>query len=375
MHKEEALNTHILTPVFIGALTIVGLMVIVLVFRFIFGLGAVSNMSDGYPWGIWIAYDVVVGSAFACGGYVMALVVYVFNGGKYHSLVRPALLASMFGYTMAGASVMFDIGRYFHAFNLFLPWRMNATSVMLEVALCITIYIMVLWLEFAPAIAEKWNMKRFAKYLDKAIFFLIALGVTLPMMHQSSLGTMMVISGYKLSELWQTNLLPILFLLSALFMGFAMVIAEASVTSRVYKLGDETNMLSKIATFLCVILSIFLIIHIQGLFSRGALDLIWAWDYKAISYVAEITIMVSGLAILLIKRLRDTPRYLFIGAVLVLLGSSLFRFNVYLIGYDPGANWSYFPSIGEQIVTYGLIAFEIAAFTFFVKYFPVFTKH
>ncbi len=166
-----------------------------------------------------------------------------------------------------------------------------------------------------------------------------------------------------------------LFLLSALFTGFAMVIAEASVTSRVYKLGDETNMLSKLATFLCVILSIFLIIHIQGLFSRGALDLIWVWDYKAISYVAEITIMVSGLAILLIKRLRDTPRYLFIGAVLVLLGSSLFRFNVYLIGYDPGANWSYFPSIGEQIVTYGLIAFEIAAFTFFVKYFPVFTKH
>ncbi len=375
MHKEEALGTHILTPVFIGAVTIIGLMVIALVFRFIFGLGAVSNMSDGYPWGIWIAYDVVVGSALACGGYVMALVVYVFNKGKYHPLVRPALLASMFGYTMAGVSVIFDIGRYFHAYNLFIPSRMNATSVMLEVALCITIYIMVLWLEFAPAIAEKWNMKRFAKYLDKSIFFLIALGVTLPMMHQSSLGTMMVISGFKLSELWQTNLLPILFLLSAIFMGFAMVIGEASVTSRVYKLGDETNMLTKLAQFLVVILTIFLVIHIQGLFSRGALDTLLDWDYKSTSYVLEILFMVCGLAILATKRLRESPRYLFLGACFVLIGASIFRFNVYLIGYDPGSNWSYFPSIGEQIVTYGLIAFEIAAFTFFVKYFPVFTKH
>ena len=375
MHKEEALGTHILTPVFIGAVTIIVLMVIALVFRFIFGLGAVSNMSDGYPWGIWIAYDVVVGSALACGGYVMALVVYVFNKGKYHPLVRPALLASMFGYTMAGVSVIFDIGRYFHAYNLFIPSRMNATSVMLEVALCITIYIMVLWLEFAPAIAEKWNMKRFAKYLDKSIFFLIALGVTLPMMHQSSLGTMMVISGFKLSELWQTNLLPILFLLSAIFMGFAMVIGEASVTSRVYKLGDETNMLTKLAQFLVVILTIFLVIHIQGLFSRGALDTLLDWDYKSTSYVLEILFMVCGLAILATKRLRESPRYLFLGACFVLIGASIFRFNVYLIGYDPGSNWSYFPSIGEQIVTYGLIAFEIAAFTFFVKYFPVFTKH
>ena len=76
----------------------------------VLGLGAATNMNDGYPWGIWIALDVVVGTALACGGYTMALMTYAFNKMEYHPLVRPALLTSLFGYTLAGVSVMIDIG-------------------------------------------------------------------------------------------------------------------------------------------------------------------------------------------------------------------------------------------------------------------------
>jgi len=376
MHKEVALGGRIFTPVFIGMSTIVGLMVIALGFRFILGLGAVSNMSDGYPWGIWIAYDVVVGSAFACGGYVMALTVYVFNKGKYHPLVRPALLASMFGYTLAGVSVMFDIGRYFNAYNLFIPWQINYTSVMLEVALCVTTYIIVLWIEFAPAITSKFKLDKLTKILEKTAFFFIALGVTLPMMHQSSLGTMMIIAGEKLHPLWQTQMLPIFFLLSALFMGFSMVVFEGSIVSKAYKLGDETTILSKMAKAAVVILSIFILLRIQNILLNEVVSDIFEFDNISISFIMEMLLMIGGLVILLFKKLRTSPRYLFVGALFILLGSSLFRFNVYLIGYSPIiGEWSYFPSIGEQIVSYGLIAAEIAAYTFFVKYFAVFTKH
>ncbi len=376
MHKEVALGGKIFTPVFIGMSTIVGLMVIALGFRFILGLGAVSNMSDGYPWGIWIAYDVVVGSAFACGGYAMALTVYVFNKGKYHPLVRPALLASMFGYTLAGASVMFDIGRYFHAYNLFIPWKINYTSVMLEVALCVTTYIIVLWIEFAPAITSKFKLDKLTKWLEKTAFFFIALGVTLPMMHQSSLGTMMIIAGNKLHPLWQTQMLPIFFLLSALFMGFSMVVFEGSIVSKAYKLGDETTILSKMAKAAAIILTIFILLRIQNIFLNKVFADIFRFDSASITFIMEMLLMTSGLVILLFKKLRTSPRYLFIGAVLILLGSSLFRFNVYLIAYTPIiSEWSYFPSIAEQIVSYGLVAAEIAAYTFFVKYFAVFTKH
>jgi len=318
----------------------------------------------------------VVGSAFACGGYVMALTVYVFNKGKYHPLVRPALLASMFGYTLAGASVMFDIGRYFHAYNLFIPWQINYTSVMLEVALCVTTYIIVLWIEFAPAITSKFKLDKLTKILEKTAFFFIAVGVTLPMMHQSSLGTMMVIAGEKLHPLWQTQMLPLFFLLSALFMGFAMVVFEGSIVSKAYKLGDETTVLSKMAKAASILLAIFILLRVQNLFSHKVIADIFKFDSDSISFIIEMLIMSLGLVILTFKKLRTSPRYLFVGAVLILLGSSLYRFNVYLIGYSPIiGEWSYFPSIGEQIVSYGLVATEIAAYTFFVKYFAVFTKH
>ena len=167
------------------------------------GIGAVSAMNDGFPWGIWITYDVVVGTAFACGGYSMALLVYVFNNGEYHPLVRPALLASMFGYTLAGVSVFIDIGRYWQIYNVFLPWFTNFNSVLLEVALCIALYIGVLWVEFSPAFIEAKTGTK--SKVNKVLIFFIALGVLLPTMHQSSLGSLMILAGAKLSQLWWTS--------------------------------------------------------------------------------------------------------------------------------------------------------------------------
>ena len=190
------------------------LSVIALVFlakRFMYGIGAVSNLSDGYPWGMWIVYDVVTGTAIACGGYAMAILVYVFNKGQYHPLVRSALLASMFGYSLAGVSVFFDVGRYWQMHNIFLPWYSNTNSVMFEVAACIATYVLVMWLEFSPAFFEKPGSEKTLKKINSVMFIFIALGVLLPTMHQSSLGSLMIIAGTKLSGLWQTGFLPLLF--------------------------------------------------------------------------------------------------------------------------------------------------------------------
>jgi Ni/Fe-hydrogenase subunit HybB-like protein len=123
--------------------------------RFLFGLGAVTALNDGYPWGIWVVVDVVIGSAFACGGFSVAMLVYIFNKGEYHPLVRPALLASLFGYTLAGAGVIFDLGRWWNVWHMFWPWSINPNSVMFEVAVCISLYIVVMWIEFSPVILEQ----------------------------------------------------------------------------------------------------------------------------------------------------------------------------------------------------------------------------
>ena len=315
----------------------------------------------------------VVGSAFACGGYVMALMVYVFNGGHFHPLVRPALLASMFGYSLAGVSVLVDIGRYFNVYNLYLPWQINLHSVMLEVALCITTYVFVMWLEFAPAFVEKWKLKKFGAILDRVVFVLIALGVLLPTMHQSSLGTMMLMAGYKLSPLWHTSTLPLLFLFTALFMGFAMVIFEGMLSSRIYKLGDETHLLAKIGKIIAYLIGVYLILRLQNIFVRGAMPEAFSGSFLGYMFLLENALLLGGMLILAYPGYRHSPRLLFIAAVLVLCGGALFRFNTYIIGYNPGTGWKYFPSIGEQMITYGLIALEIAGYILFVKIFPVFS--
>ena len=165
--------------------------------RFLFGMGDVSNMNNGYPIGTWVVLDVVIGTAFGCGGFAMALLVYIFNRKVYHPLMRPALLGGVFGYTLAGLAVMIDLGRYWNAFNLLLPWYAQPNSVIFEVALCVMAYITVLWLEFWPAFLERmpsefkqrFRLDRLQAFLKRYMYVLIALGVLLPTMHQSSLGS------------------------------------------------------------------------------------------------------------------------------------------------------------------------------------------
>ena len=210
-HPPRPIGGKLLTPFTIILAAFVAISGYYLVKRFIFGFDAAAAFNDGYTWGIWIAYDVVIGTAFACGGYSMALLVYVFNKGEYHPLVRPALLASMFGYCLGGASVIIDLGRYWNVWHMFSPAYAQVNSVMLEVGLCVAFYCMVLIIEFSPAFLDRLGLSGLKKWLEKYMVFFIALGILLPTMHQSSLGTMMIVFGHQVHPLWQTNLLPLLF--------------------------------------------------------------------------------------------------------------------------------------------------------------------
>ncbi len=103
---------------------------------------------------------------------------------------------------------------------------------MFEIALCVMAYVVVLWIEFAPAFLERCGLTGIKRFLDRWMFVFAALGVLLPTMHQSSLGSMLLVMGYKLSPLWFTLWLPALFVISALAMGYAVVMFEATVVSQ-----------------------------------------------------------------------------------------------------------------------------------------------
>ncbi|MDP3438314.1 MAG: Ni/Fe-hydrogenase cytochrome b subunit, partial [Azonexus sp.] len=240
-------------------------MIAVLVVRFIFGLGAVTNLNDGYPWGIWVVFDVVIGSAFACGGFSVAMLVYIFNKGQYHPLVRPALLASLFGYTLAGVGVLFDLGRWWNFWHILWPTYANPNSVMFEVAVCITCYIIVMWIEFSPVFMEKWGMKVQKKKLEKVLFIFIALGTVLPMMHQSSLGTLLVVLGPQVNPLWQTPVVPLLYLLSAITIGYGVVLFESCVASSAYRRQIEMHLLQPMAKIMLGMLATFMAIRLIDL--------------------------------------------------------------------------------------------------------------
>lgn len=369
--NAKPLRSKILSWQFVVLLTIFLISTYFIGKRFMLGLGAVSNMNDGYPFGIWIAIDVVIGTAFACGGYTMALLVYVANRGQYHPLVRPALMASVFGYTLAGVSIFIDIGRYWQMYNMFLPQFANPNSVMLEVGLCIATYTLVLWIEFSPVFLEKMGAKKAGKSLHKVLFFFIALGVLLPTMHQSSLGTLMVIAGYKLSPLWHTELLPLLFLLSAICMGYGVVIFEGTIAATEFGTPKETSILSHVAYVMDISLAIFLIIRFGDLLNRGALPLAFSGNLVGNMFLLENILLIAAAILLFSTKLRARAYGQYGGAVLLLAGSALFRYNTYIIGFDPGTGHHYFPAVGEIMITLGIISLELMAYLIFIKTLPV----
>ena len=371
-HVAAPLGGRLVTPftVLLGALTAIA--AAILLYRFIYGLGAVTNLNDGFPWGIWIAYDVVIGSAFACGGYAIALLVYIFNRGEYHPLVRPALLASLFGYTLAGVSVIFDLGRWWNVWHIFWPGYAQVNSVMFEVAVCITAYIVVMWIEFSPVFLEKLGMKDVKGKLNKLLFFFIALGVLLPSMHQSSLGSMLVVFGYQIHPLWQSGaLLPLIYLMTAVLLGFAVVIFEATLASTGFRRTMETDILARLSRIMYWLLAAYVVVRLGDLLLRGALGSAFNATLEAFMFWLEMIAFLVPLALLASASGRANPSRLFVSAVLLMAGGFLLRINGFLVGYETGPGWHYFPALPELLVTIGLIAFEVLAYIVFVRTLPV----
>ncbi|MBJ6723754.1 Ni/Fe-hydrogenase cytochrome b subunit [Geomesophilobacter sediminis] len=374
--------------------------------RYVKGIGAVSNMSDGYPWGIWITYDVATGTAIACGGYAVAILVYIRNRMQYHPLIRSAILTSMFGYGLAGFSVMVDLGRPWNAYNFFIPSKWQANSAMFEVALCVMAYSTVLILEFIPAILtsienSKWERMQLVRNwlhpkfqpnqqamndklemvrlgaawlkprLNRVLIFFIVLGITLPTMHQSSLGSLLLIASTKLHPLWHTGFLPLLFLLNCIFIGYAIAILESVISSYAFNRRFEVDELSGLANLIPYVTVIWLTVVIGDLAYRGQIGAALKGDFYSCFFLAEFLLVATGSLLLFREKMRRSPRWLFTSAALIVLGGALYRFNVYLIGFNPGKGWRYFPSFAEVMITVGIVALEILGYKVFVKLFPV----
>lgn len=347
---------------------------IFIVKRLIFGIGSVSDLNGGYPWGIWIAFDLLIGTGFACGGWALAWLVYAFNRGEYHSLVRPALLTSLFGYSLGGLSITIDVGRYWNLPYFYIPGHFNVNSVLFETAVCMTIYIGVMALEFAPALLERLGWKVSLRRLNKAMFFIIALGALLPTMHQSSMGSLMITAGYKVHPLWQSyEMLPLFSLLTAFIMGLAIVIFEGSLLQASLRGNgpDEKSLFSKLTGTLSVLLALFILLRFGEIAWRDKWRYLLAGDFYSLMFALEIALMLFPLLVLRISSLRNDSRFLFIGALSMLLGCALWRFSYSLLAFNPGNGFHYFPTAEELFISIGFVAIEVCAYLLLIRLLPI----
>jgi Ni/Fe-hydrogenase subunit HybB-like protein len=391
-HRPKPVKTRFLSR---GTLVLVALALAggaAYLYRLVFGLAAATNLDNQYPWGIWISIDVASGVALAAGGFTTAALADIFHKEKYHAIVRPALLTAMLGYTFAVIGLLADLGRYYNVWHPMLPSMWQGDSVLFEVGICVIIYLSVLYIEFLPIVAERFmgrvhlpgplkvlnpvvNSWLFVcnRFLSRFISLFIVAGVVLSCLHQSSLGTLMVIAPTKVHPLWYTPALPLLFLMSAIAVGFPMVIFESILASRSFRLKPERELLSGIAMYTPVLLAAYLAVKIADLVERDAVGYIFEGAVQSVMFIIEVGLgVVAPMVILLSRRARKSISGLFIASSLVIFGVALNRINVFLISYKPlYPVKQYFPSPLEVLVTVGLISTLVLVYRAMVMIFPV----
>ena len=379
-HNAAPVKAPLITTTFMIAAALTVVTGALILWRFASGLGPATAMTDVQPWGVWKLFNVIVLTAIGSGGYAVALLVYVLNHGHYHALVRHALLTSAVSYTVAILALGIDVGAPWNFWKVvFWSWHWNVDSVLLEVAICISAYVPVLWAEMSPAFLERWSERddrlgRFSRralpLMDKALIWIIGLGIVLPTMHQSSLGSLYLLAGAKVHPFWQTAWLPLFFLLSCWIMGYAAIITSYIVTSTAYCKRTDARMLRSLGKVASWVIFAFLIGRIIDLAYRGQMSRVFSGDYHALYLAAEFLLLVIP-AVWLLRAREARLSMLFRSGMMIVLGAVMYRMSAVWLGFHPMAGGTYFPSIPELIITVGFIAMQVLGYLLVIKKFPI----
>lgn len=341
------------------------------VVRFTQGLGRSTNLSDQFPWGIWIGFDVLCGVMLAAGGFTLTAAVHILNIKRLHPIIRPTILTAFLGYLLVCVALLFDLGR---PYNIWHPLIMrNPHSVMFEVAYCVMLYTAVLSLEFSPIVLERFNLQKPLKIIRGVLIPLVIGGVILSTLHQSSLGTLYLIMPEKLHPFWYSPLLPVFFFISAIAVGLAMTIFESSMSAKHFGRQLELPILQELGRVLVVVLCVYGILRFEDLLHRGVLGLAFKPGYEMYLFWLEMILaLIAPLLLLSQRKVRSSAGGLYVAAVLVVLGFITNRLNVSITGLESAAGLHYVPKWTEVAVTGAIIAAGFALFGIAAKYLPIF---
>ncbi len=365
-----------------GVILLVGTILTIL--RFTQGLGAVTNLTDTHPWGMWIGFDLMCGVALAAGGYTTSAACYLFGMKKYHSAVRPAILTAFLGYAMVVVSLLYDVGRP-DRLILAYPFvvQQGTTSLLFEVGLCVLLYLTVLFLEFTPIPLEWLGFRKARNIAVKLTLTLTILGVVLSTLHQSSLGALFLIAPSKLHPLWYSPYLAVFFFVSSIAAGLSMVIFEGSLSHKTlhHRMGrayleEHPPLILGYAKAASLVLFGYFMVKVVGITAGDN------WHLLPTPYGVWFLIELLGFVALpcfmfaMGSRNKD-PGLIKFSAVLTVIGIVLNRLNISMIAF----NWHlplderYIPSWMEIALSIYMVTCLILVFRFIVTRMPVFDEH
>ena len=371
-----------LSPFVWVLLALMGIAFVVAMIRFGVGIGAISNLSNAYPWGFWVSFDLFTGIAISSGAFVLTSIVYILELEEFRPLVRPTLLTGLLGYVMEVIALLVDLGHPERIWHYFI--YQNFTSFLLAIGLYVIIYATIMLVELAPAMLEQLKLQKLADLIKRYMKPLVIIGVTISVLHQGSLGALLLIQPAKLFPLWWTPLLPVLFFISAVAIALAMTIFESSISSRYFHRGLETHLLDKLAAAIPYVLGLYLIVRFVQLIIAGDAQYFFNSGWMSILFWVEIIIgSIIPLIMFAFKKIRQSPSGLLTGSIILLLGMILDRFDVSWLAVkhpDPltyiptfmANNVHYLPSLPEISISLGIFSAGILAFGLAIKYLPIF---
>lgn len=350
--------------------TLIALGTSVAIIRFARGLGAVSNLSDGRAWGLWIGLDLYCGVALAAGGFVMAGTVYIFGLKKYYPVVRSAILTAFLGYLMVVVALLVDLGQPWRIWHIVIYW--NPHSPLFEVGWCVLLYTTVLALEFSPAVFERFHLEVQLHWIRAVQIPLIIAGITLSTLHQSSLGSVLLLMSDKIHPLWFSPILPILFLLSAVTAGVAMTMLEGSLGGKAVGHKVDLEILSGLGRSMVYLLGLYLAVRLVDLLAAGKAGLIFTSRAYGSLFLLEVGAgTILPLVLLSLPSVQRSRTALSWSALLVVLGLVLHRFNVTLFALRPRVGTEYFPHPLEFLISASVVAGGILTYLMACRYLPV----
>ncbi len=366
-----------LTPFNLISIPVILLGMVLIGYRFIFGIGSITNLTQDTPWGLWIGFDVVTGVAFAGGAYVLTFMVYILNMKEYHSIVRVTVLNGFLAYVFYAGALLLDLGRPWHVINPVIGNGFGTSSVLFLVAWHFLLYMIAQLIEFSPAIAEWLGARRARKILSGMTMAAVIFGITLSTLHQSGLGALFLMAKGKIHPLWYSEFIPVMFFVSSIFAGLSMVIFEGSISHRVFsnQISDKDHHaqkgivhgLSKICAgtmFAYFFLQLLVFIHEQH----------WTLLNTPMGYwylLEMLGFVLFPMTLYFISYRNFNLTLTRIAAVITMLGVILNRLNVSVIGFKWEMAIRYIPSWMEFVVTMAVIFTEIWIFRWVINRMPV----